>query len=106
MNELSTNTSCMNERQYAKYIYLKRLCRAYLMLLPQFDNFKVEFDEKTNMVKVKFYKTVLITTSIGKVIPSENKAEDKFIIGQIGRVTAMYKRNLKDKFKNRKQWNG
>ena len=96
----------MNERQYAKYIYLKRLCRAYLMLLPQFDNFKVEFDEKTNMVKVKFYKTVLITTSIGKVIPSENKAEDKFIIGQIGRVTAMYKRNVKDKFKNRKQWNG
>ena len=48
----------MNERQYAKYIYLKRLCRAYLMLLPQFDNFKVEFDEKTNMVKVKFYKMI------------------------------------------------
>ena len=81
MNELSTNTSCMNERQYAKYIYLKRLCRAYLMLLPQFDNFKVDFDEKTNMVKVKFYRNILVTTSLGNQIMSENKAEDKFIIG-------------------------
>ena len=96
----------MNERQYAKYIYLKRLCRAYLIVLPQFDNFKVEFDEKTNMVKVKFYRNILVTTSLGNQITSENKAEDKFIIGQIGRVTAMYKKRLKDKFKNRKQWNG
>ena len=96
----------MNERQYAKYIYLKRLCRAYIIFLPQFDNFKVEFDEKTNMVKVKFYRNILVTTSLGNQIMSENKAEDKFIIGQIGRVTAMYKKRLKDKFKNRKQWNG
>ena len=76
------------------------------MFLPQFDNFKLDYDESSNMVKVKFYRNVMITTSLGNQLVSENKAEDKFIVGQIGRVTAMYKKRLRDKFKTRKQWNG
>ena len=76
------------------------------MFLPQFDNFKLDYDESSNMVKVKFYRNVMITTSLGNQLVSENKAEDKFIVGQIGRVTAMYKKRLRDKFKIRKQWNG
>lgn len=90
----------------AKLYYLKRLLGVYIKFLPRFESYEVVFNEKTKMVEVKFFKRVPVVYTSGVEGYAENKSEAAFYAAELGRIIAVYKTKLKDKFKNRKKWNG
>lgn len=96
----------MTEREMAKLYYLKRLLGVYIKFLPRFESYEVIFNEKTKMVDVKFFKKVPVVYTNGEEGYAENKAEAAFYATELGRIIAVYKTKLRDKFKNRKKWNG
>lgn len=92
----------MNERFEAKLLYLKRLLKVYILLVP-YDSVDVvvESEQDRCYVRVSFYKHVSISNAVGEPSRFVNKREIKFAVSEIGRLVAFYKANLKKRFANR-----